>query len=94
MPVIHVKFRDRPEVQTSRFATLDVYADHIRLINVNTYVDYCIPHIELTGCDPAGDIFFNPLGEVYFDACDRIAVEKDGKSVVIFDREDRSGALT
>lgn len=87
MPIIRVKFRDRPETQTSRFRHLDLYQEFIRLTNVVTYVDQNTPHIEETGCDFYGDIFFNLIGEVYFDACDRIVVENDGKAVVIFDRE-------
>lgn len=95
MPVIHVKFRDRPEVQTSRFGKLSVGLDRILLTSVNTYVDRNTPYIEETGCDFDGDIFFNPAGEVYFDACDRIVIDnaKDKRSVVIFDREDLSSSL-
>lgn len=80
MPVINVKFRHRPEVQTSRFSFLTFGFDHICLADVTSFDEQNVPHI-------------NEIGVVYLDACDLIIVDDDGKTIVIFDREDRSNGV-
>lgn len=80
MPVIDVKFRDRPAVQTSRFSFLTFGFDHICLTDVTSFDDQSVPHI-------------NEVGVIYLDACDLITVDDNGKTIVIFDREDRRNGV-
>lgn len=87
MPTIRITFSDTKETQEARFDLMRFDYDHIEFTNVSTYVDWTTPGINETGADADGDVVYNQIGIVYFDAVDRIEVIRDGTASVVFDKE-------
>lgn len=86
---VEVIFSDTKEARTSLVDSLRVKSGFIELENVRTYVyasSFPWSYLQDTGLDFDGDLSYLPLGIVYFDAVDKIAIKSGGKEQIIFEK--------